>query len=99
MPADSLARALRAEDTPPAVRSSAAAGLADHRWSRETDRTSATAPARAAMDAKWEAEVDPDGVLPKRERVKRANQARRAHMRNMAIEREAKKRAAKAAQS
>jgi hypothetical protein len=38
--------------------------IASHvRWSKESDRTAATAPARAGLMARFEREVDPDGVL------------------------------------
>lgn len=35
--------------------------------------------AQAALQAKFERQVDPDGVLPEEERLRRAEQARRAH--------------------
>ena len=38
-----------------------------------------TAAARAAFDATFEREVDPDGILPPGERAARAEAARRAH--------------------
>lgn len=50
------------------------------RWSRETDRAAATAPATAGFMARFEREVDPDGVLDPRERAIRADHARKAHM-------------------
>lgn len=43
-----------------------------------------TAPARAAFDARFEREVDPDGVLTPVERAKRANHARRLHFTRLA---------------
>lgn len=53
--------------------------LASHtRWSREPDRTAATAPARKGLQARFEREVDPDGVLDPAERAKRAESARKA---------------------
>lgn len=55
------------------------------RWAREPDRTAATAPARAAMLAKFETEVDPDGLLLPAERAKRAECARRLHYQRMAL--------------
>jgi hypothetical protein len=42
------------------------------RWSKTTDRSAATRPAREAMEAKWAAEADPEG-------------ARREHYRRMAF--------------
>lgn len=38
-----------------------------------------TLPARQAFNARFEAEVDPEGVLPPAERAKRAEQARRLY--------------------
>lgn len=55
------------------------------RWAHEPDRTAATAPARAGLQAKFEREVDPDGVLPLHERAKRAECARLAHYQRMAL--------------
>ncbi len=49
------------------------------RWAREPDRSAATAPARRASLARFEAEVDPEGLLSPRERGLRAEAARRAH--------------------
>jgi hypothetical protein len=49
------------------------------RWSRETDRTKATEPARAGMQAKFEKQVDPDGVLDPVDRARRAESARKAY--------------------
>lgn len=62
------------------------AKLAAHtRWANTADRTAATAPARAAMQAKFEAQVDPDGLLPADERARRAESARRAHYQRLAL--------------
>ena len=47
------------------------------RWGRETDRTAATAPARAAFDAKFLAEADGDPV--------RAEHLRKAHFARLAL--------------
>ena len=55
------------------------------RWSREPDRTAATAKARAAAEKRFELLVDPDGVLTDSERMKRAESARKAHFARMAI--------------
>jgi hypothetical protein len=41
--------------------------------------------ARAAFEARFAREVDPDGVLPEGERRRRAMHARRAHFQRMAI--------------
>lgn len=51
------------------------------RWSRETDRTAATATARANGPGSleyWFPKVDPDGELPYETRVKNAEAAKRA---------------------
>ena len=42
-------------------------------------------PARRAASAKFEHVVDPDGVLSADERAKRADNLRRAHLRQMAL--------------
>jgi hypothetical protein len=54
------------------------------RWSREPDKTAATAPARRGRMAKYEAMVDPDGVLPANERAARAEMALKADMLRLA---------------
>jgi hypothetical protein len=54
-------------------------------WAREPDRTARTAKARRAFLAKFEAEVDPQGVLPAEERAFRAEHLRQAHMKRMAL--------------
>ncbi len=54
-----------------------AAKIAAHsRWARTTDRTEATAPARAGLDARFEREVDPDRVMTPEERSRRCRHAR-----------------------
>lgn len=50
------------------------------RWAFEADRSAATLAARRAAIAKYEREVDPDGVLPVVERVRRAESLRAAHL-------------------
>jgi len=63
-----------------------AAKIAAHeRWSRVPDRTAATAPARAALMAKFEHQVDPDGTLPPEERARRAEHARKAFFGRLAL--------------
>jgi hypothetical protein len=49
------------------------------RWSKE-DPTEAAHHAQAGLLAKFEREVDPDGVLPPEERLRRAQAARKAFM-------------------
>ena len=58
---------------------------AHERWARTSDRTAATAPARAALMAKFERQVDPEGMLPHEERARRAEHARKAHFARLAL--------------
>jgi hypothetical protein len=56
------------------------ARLAAHAsWSKTSDRTFRTAPARQALRDRFEDQVDPDHTLPEAERIKRAESARREH--------------------
>jgi hypothetical protein len=55
------------------------------RWAHESDRSAATAPARRAFDARFEREVDPEGVLPPGERARRAESARKAYFTRLAL--------------
>jgi hypothetical protein len=54
-------------------------------WARTSDRSGRTAPARRAALARFEHQVDPDGLLPPAERAQRADQAMRAHMARLAL--------------
>ena len=54
------------------------------RWALTADPTSATAPARSAFNARFDREVDPDGVLPAAERARRAEYAKKAYMTRLA---------------
>lgn len=58
---------------------------ANERWAHTDDRTAATAPARAALDARFEAEVDPDGKLDPDERARRVASKRRAYFGRLAL--------------
>jgi hypothetical protein len=69
------------------------------RWARTPDRTAATAPARAALDARFAAEVDPDGTLDPAERAKRVSMLRRAHFARLARRSAQKRRLAGDAQA
>ncbi len=61
------------------------AKIAAHtRWALTADPTSATAPARSAFNARFDREVDPDGVLPAAERARRAEYARKAYFTRLA---------------
>lgn len=63
-----------------------AARIAAHEsWAHTPDRAARTAPARAALMAKFEAEVDPDGKLSPVERAIRAEHARKAHFARLAL--------------
>ena len=55
------------------------------KWARTDDRTAATEPARRAFRSKFEREVDPDGVMPVEERLRRAEAARKAHYARLAL--------------
>ncbi|MBE1531149.1 hypothetical protein [Actinomadura algeriensis] len=69
---------------PPTTRSLINSANALNRWAMEPDRTAATAPGRAAFEARFEKQVDPDGVLSPDERARRAAAARKAHFKRMA---------------
>jgi hypothetical protein len=58
-----------------------AQAAAHARWSRvrPADRRDATAAARAGLQARFEREVDPDGVLPAHERAVMVENARKAY--------------------
>lgn len=71
--------------TDPGERRLAAQIAAHDSWARTEDRSARTAPARAAALARFEAEVDPAGVLAPMERRRRAEHARRAHMKRLAL--------------
>jgi hypothetical protein len=75
MPADALS---------PSDRSLRARIAAHSRWSK-ADRVAGTANARAAFLDRFVREVDPDGVLPERERRRRAESARRAYFARLAL--------------
>jgi hypothetical protein len=70
----------------PAERTLRAKIAAHARWAAEPDRSAATAPARRALDERFEREVDPDGVLPPEERAVRADAARKAHFLRMSLQ-------------
>ena len=53
-------------------------------WSRTSDRSGRTRPARDAFLARFERQVDPDGELPEQERRQRAEHAKRAYMLGLA---------------
>ncbi len=55
------------------------ARAAAHTLHSKRDSRELTAPARAAFRKRFEHEVDPGGVLPEAERLRRAEAARRAY--------------------
>jgi hypothetical protein len=63
-------------------------------WANTPDRSARTAPARAALMARFEREVDPESVLPPAERALRAEHKRKAYFQRLAL-RSAKARAAR----
>lgn len=77
------------QETPPpvalpegaAVRVLIAKLAAHERWSRCSDPSAATAPARKAFADRFERQVDPTGVLEPHERARRAMSARKAFSR------------------
>lgn len=54
-------------------------------WARTADRAARTANARKALLDKFERLVDPDGSLSPAERAKRAEHARKAHFKRLAL--------------
>ena len=69
----------------PRERTLAARAAAHTSWARTPDRSARTAPGRAALQARFEAEVDPEGVLPPDERARRADSARAAYFSRLAL--------------
>lgn len=67
-----------------AERRLAARSAVHTRWGYTRDRTAATAPARAAADARFEKLADPEGTLTAQERAKRAASLRKAHYAQLA---------------
>src|SRR5665647_1333646 len=63
-----------------------AATIAAHEsWANTPDRSARTAPARAALLARFEREVDPDRTLPPDERARRAGHKRKAYFGRLAL--------------
>lgn len=63
----------------PAERSLLGRQMAHESWANTSDRSARTAPARAALLARFEREVDPDHVLPVAERARRAEHRRKSY--------------------
>lgn len=53
-------------------------------WAKTPDRAARTAPARMAWEARFEKQVDPDGVMTPAARSKAAESARKAFYADMA---------------
>jgi hypothetical protein len=70
---------------------------AHERWARTSDRTAATAPGRAGLEARFEREVDPNGELDPAERARRVDAKRKAHFMRLALLSARSRRAAKQA--
>lgn len=58
---------------------------ANTRWAHTADRTAATAPGRAGLEARFEREVDPKGELDPAERARRVDALRKAHFARLAL--------------
>jgi len=71
----------------PAVESSLSASAAAlESWAATPNRTARTQPARDALRMrKFEVQVDPEGILPPQERAKRAEWAKRAYFKRLAL--------------
>lgn len=83
-------------NVPPSSDQSLQARLAAHEsWAKTDDRSARTAPARRAFEARFEREVDPDGVLPAPVRAERAASARKAYFARLTLQSIAARRAAK----
>jgi hypothetical protein len=61
------------------------ARVAAHTLHSRVDSTAHTAPARKAFLERFEAEVDPNRVLPEAERKRRADHARKAYFARLAM--------------
>ena len=58
---------------------------AHEKWAKCDDPSAATAPARSAFLKRFEFEVDPDGALDPAERTRRAEHARKAYFKRLAL--------------
>lgn len=85
--------------TRPTERTLSARAAAYTRWSQTADRTAATAPMRKGLMAKYEAQVDPEGLLAPKERTRRAEMAHKAFMADIARRSVASRRKKKEAKS
>lgn len=69
----------------PAQRALRATIASECSWANTSDPSARTAPGRAAFNARFEKEVDPDGILPPKERARRAEHARKAYFARLAL--------------
>jgi hypothetical protein len=58
---------------------------ANESWAKTTDRAARTRAARQGLDARFEREVDPDGVMDPVTRAKAIANARRAYYQRLAL--------------
>ena len=49
------------------------------KWAQTSDRSAATAAARAGQEGRWERQVDPQGLLDPQERARLAESAKKAY--------------------
>lgn len=73
------------EDLTPAQRSLRARLAAHTSWTNTVDRAARTAAARKAADERFARQVDPEGILPPRERAERVGNARKAYFAALAL--------------
>lgn len=66
-------------------------------WANTADPVARTKPGRDAFLARFERQVDPEGVMDPAERARRAAHLRRAHMQGLAIKSAQKRRENRAA--
>lgn len=68
----------------PQQRALRASIAANARWARDGDRKANGERGQAGLQGRFEREVDPDGILPEKERKRRAENARREYMKRLA---------------
>lgn len=70
----------------PSAERSLKASLAAHEsWAKTADPAARTERARSAFDARFERQVDPEGILDPAERQRRAAHARKAYFARLAL--------------
>jgi hypothetical protein len=73
------------DDETPAQRSLRGRTAVLQSWAQTEDWTTRTTPGRRAFDARFDRQVDPDGVLAPDIRAKRAKAARQAYFAQLAL--------------